>query len=227
MSNRITPKQTLIMWCLLAKNREVLQGEIIPEIKKADREALVALGYITSEKLNRAYLLKVEDKGWHWASGHLCDELPRSFKVLQDWLTRVHYQLERNSQTLAEFIGPPSEPPPKSILNKLRLRPRKSRMKSKKLPAAQLRQRIEEAYLALTNGRKAESVPLSKVRAQLADLDRATVDAGLLRIAQGDKQGNQKARLGQISDPKALLQEERNAAFSPGGEPFHLLWIQP
>jgi hypothetical protein len=227
MSNKITPKQTLIMWCLLAKNREVLQGEIIPEIKKADREALVALGYITSEKLNRAYILKVEDKGWHWASEHLCDELPRSFKVLQDWLTRVHHQLERNSQTLAEFIGPPSEPPAKSIPNKSRQRPRESRLKSKKLSAAQLRQRIEEAYLALTNGRKAESVPLSKVRTQLADLDRATVDAGLLRIVQGDKQGNQKARLGQISDPKALLQEERDAAFSPGGEPFHLLWIKP
>jgi hypothetical protein len=157
----------------------------------------------------------------------LCDELPRSFKVLQDWLTRVHHQLERNSQTLAEFIGPPSEPPAKSIPNKSRQRPRESRLKSKKLSAAQLRQRIEEAYLALTNGRKAESVPLSKVRTQLADLDRATVDAGLLRIVQGDKQGNQKARLGQISDPKALLQEERDAAFSPGGEPFHLLWIKP
>ena len=86
-----------------------------------------------------------------------------------------------------------------------------------------MRRHIEEAYLAITNGRKAESVPLSKLRAQLSELDRKTVDEGLLRILQGDD----KARLGQISDLKALTQDERDAAFNPGGESYHLLWIQP
>jgi len=47
-------------------------------------------------------------------------------------------------------------------------------------PAA-LRKRIESAYLALTDGRKNETVRLARLRAELSDLDRATVDAALPR----------------------------------------------
>ena len=225
----MTPKQTLIMWCLLGKQGHALQGEIVPKIEKKDREALVSGGYITAPKRGRAFSLRVEDKGWHWASEHLCDELPPNFQVLQSWLIRVHHFLERNGQTLADFIGPTPQSSAEPAAEKRRSRrsregtPGPKKKRPKPLTERQLRARIEKAYLAVTNGRKAESVLLSKVRTQLADLDRPTVDAGLLRILQGDE----KARLGQISDPKVLTREEREAAFCPGGEPFHLLWIQP
>jgi hypothetical protein len=225
----MTPKQTLIMWCLLGKHGQALQSEIVPRIAKKDRETLVSNGFITSEKRGRALSLKVEDKGWRWAGEHLSDELPPNFQVLRNWLEKVHKQLERNDQTLAQFIGSPPEHGNDSLQAEQDTRQTRkagtttSKKTPKPLTESQLRARIEKAYLAVTNGRKAESALLSKVRAQLSDLDRATVDAGLLRILQGDK----KARLGQISDPKALSGEERDAAFSPGGEPFHLLWIQP
>jgi hypothetical protein len=221
----MTPKQTLIMWCLLGRQGQAFQREIVPKVEKKDREALVAAGYITSPKHGQAYFLKVEDTGWRWGGEHLRDELPPNFQVLQNWLARVHENLERNNQPLAEFIGQPlHEPTPESSPRK---RPQKSTTattkKTQKPPTElQLRERIEKAYLTVTNGRKAEGALLSKVRAQLSDLDRATVDAELLRILHGDP----KARLGQISDPKALTPEERDAAFSPAGEPFHLLWIQ-
>jgi hypothetical protein len=65
-------------------------------------------------------------------------------------------------------------------------------------------------------------VRLSALRAQLADLDRATVDAGLAAILSGDK----SIRLTRISDPKALDAAEREAAYNPAGEPFHEIWIQ-
>ena len=221
----MTPKQTLIMWCLLGKHGEAPQREILPRIQKKDRDTLVSNGFITTKKLRRAISLKVEDKGWRWANEHLSDALPPNYQVLRNWLVKVHRNLEKNDQTLADFIGSPPEadadsPPPVE-------QPRKARhatgKKGRKLTERQLRVRIEKAYLAVTNGRKSESALLSKVRAQLSDLDRATVDAGFLRILQGDD----KARLGQISDPKALTPEDLEAAFSPGGEPFHLLWIQP
>jgi hypothetical protein len=223
----MTPKQTLIMWCLLGRQGQALQSEIVPRIEKKDRETLVSNGFIIGEKRGRALSLKVEDKGWRWASEHLGDELPPNFQVLRNWLAKIHQHLERNGQTLAELIGsPPLHIADQAPASRSAMRPRKAAT-GKKMPTPlterQLRARIEKAYLAVTNGRKAESAMLSKVRAQLSDLDRATVDAGLLRILQGDK----KARLGQISDPKALSEEERDAAFSPGGEPFHLLWIQP
>ncbi|MGE7418891.1 hypothetical protein [Methylobacterium tarhaniae] len=84
-----------------------------------------------------------------------------------------------------------------------------------------VRARIEEAYLACTGGRKAAPVRLSALRAALADLDRAAVDAGLAAILGGDP----SIRLTRISDPKALDAAERDAAFAPAGEPFHEIWI--
>jgi hypothetical protein len=228
MSEGITPKQALIMWCLLGRHGWAPQGDIIPKVGKKDREALVATGYITSTKVNRALVLKMEDKGWHWASGHLDAELPTGFRALQNWLARIDEFLGRNGSTLADFIGPAPQPPPEAAEKKTRSRSRKPLTPDapKSPSAAVLRRRIEVAYLTVTNGRKAEQALLRDVRAQLADLSREIVNAGLLRILQGDKEGKRKARLGQINDPKALSQTVRDAAFNPGGEPFHLLWIQ-
>jgi hypothetical protein len=229
-----TPKQTLIMWCLLGKGGQALQSKVGTEVTPKDREALKTAGLITrcdakGPKGGKAIGLIVEDKGWHWAGAHLRDDLPPNVRVLQNWLAQLHKYLERKGQTLADFfdgITPEDslEPPAKGQGRSPR-KPaaRAAKVKKQPMSPAQLRERIESAYLAVTNGKKAESAPLSKVRARLNDLDRETVDAGLLHILQGDK----KARLGQISDPKAISQEEREAAFSPGGEPFHLLWIQP
>ena len=84
-----------------------------------------------------------------------------------------------------------------------------------------MRKRIESAYLALTHGRKDESVRLARLRAELSDLDRATVDAALGRILKGDK----KAALMRHDDPHQLDQADHDAAFSPAGEPFHVIWI--
>jgi hypothetical protein len=225
MSDKLTPKQTLLMWCLLGCRGEALQRSIVPRAEANDRKVLVARGLISEGRHGQSIVLRVEDKGWRWASEHLRDELPLNFRVLQQWLGRVHDFLAETDRPLADFIGPPMESLPVLPPKKPRpLKPRKPTSKKPKPPSpAQVRQRIEAAYLAVTNGRKAESVPLSRLRAELSDLHRKTVDEGLLRILQGDD----KARLGQISDPKALTQDERDAAFSPGGEPYHLLWIQP
>lgn len=117
MSEGITPKQALVIWCLLGRHGWAAQGEIIPKVGRKDREALVAAGYITSTKVNRALVLKVEDKGWHWASSHLDAELPATFRALQNWLARVGDFLGRNGGTLADFIGPAPQPcrPPRRL----------------------------------------------------------------------------------------------------------------
>ncbi|MCJ2125304.1 hypothetical protein [Methylobacterium sp. J-077] len=228
------PAQTLILWCLLARHGRAPQGEVMPAVKKADREALAAAGLIGVEKSGRSFVLSVTDKGWHWAGTHLDAALPPAFRVMQDWLARLGGHLEQSGRTLADFIGAPPEPaepaetasktvsakkpPAKKVAAEKTARP----SAKKKPAAAALRARIEAAYLALTGGTRARAVRLSDVRAQLAELDRATVDAGLARILKGDK----TARLSQLSDPKALTQADREAAYSPAGEPFHLLWIQ-
>jgi len=231
MSDNITARQALIMWCLLGRHGWAFQRDILPEVDRKDREALVAAGYITSTMINRTLLLKVEDRGWHWASTHLEAKLPPAMVVLQNWLGRLHDFLARSGGTLADFVGPAPETPPEPATRKPRARvrkpvPPKPPKPPRPLSPTALRKRIEVAYLLVTGGRKAEQALLSELRLKLADVNRDALDAGLLRILQGDKEGKKKARLGQLNDSKALTQSVREAAFSPGGEPYHLLWIQ-
>jgi hypothetical protein len=221
-----TPAQTLILWCLLARHGGAPQGEIVPAVRKYDREALVAAGLVAVEKRGRALVLSVTDKGWHWAGAHLDAPVPPNFRVLGDLLVRLGRHLRETGGTLADFIGAEAEPAqavPAKAQRRTRAKAPTPRVRAARKPGPrQLRARIEDAYLALTGGERARAVRLSALRAELADLDRATVDGGLARILKGDG----TARLSQLSDPKALTQAEREAAFSPAGEPFHLIWIQ-
>lgn len=220
MSGTPTPKQALILWCLLGRHGSALQSTLVPRIDRADREALIAGRYLEAEKQGRSLRLTVTDRGWDWAGGHMREPLPPSFRVLQDWLERMQSDLAATGRTLAELVGAPPEeaasPVPKPPARKA------ASKGSKTLTPKQLRARIEAAYLALTGGERAKAVRLSALRTHLGDLDRATVDAGLAAILRGDK----TARLSQFSDPKSLDAAERAAAFSPAGEPFHIIWIQ-
>ncbi|MBE7197480.1 MAG: hypothetical protein INR70_06730 [Parafilimonas terrae] len=221
MSVTPTPKQALILWCLLGRGGSALQSALTPKLDRVDREALIAGRFLESAKQGRSQRLTVTDRGWDWAGKHLREPLPPSFRVLQDWLERIDADLARSERTLADLIGPTAEEPAPSTA-KPASKPRKSPAKAAKPSAKTVRARIEAAYLALTNGEKAEAVRLSALRAELKDLDRATVDGGLAAILRGDP----KARLSQFSDPKSLDDAEHAAAFSPAGEPFHIIRIQ-
>lgn len=230
MSQTPTPKQALILWCLLGKHGSALQSEVVPKVDAADRRALVSGQYLSEEKQGRSLRLTVTDGGWNWAGQHLRDPLPTNFRVLQDWLERIDQHLATTGETLAGLIGTPATPESPSA-ESLPAKPTRRRAakaapsgsaKPRKLTKKQVRTRIEAAYLALTEGQKAQAVRLSALRAHLSELDRATVDAGLAAILAGDP----TARLSQLSDPKSLSADEREAAFSPAGEPFHFIWIQ-
>ena len=222
MSGTPTPKQALILWCLLGRHGSALQSTLVPRVDRADREALIAGRYLEAEKQGRSLRLTVTDRGWDRAGGHMREPLPQSVRVLQDWLERIQADLAATGRTLAELVGTAPDAPAPSM-PKPRPSARKTASKeSKTLTPKQLRARIETAYLALTGGERAKAVRLSALRAHLGDLDRATVDAALAAILRGDK----TARLSQFSDPKSLDPVEREAAFSPAGEPFHIIWIQ-
>lgn len=206
----MTPGQTLLLWRLLGRGGQALQKDFKPGVKAPDRKALMADGLLKTDKGPRGALaLEITDKGWRYAAEHLRDPLHHTQGALQDWLTLLHRFLEQRDISLADFVTASGAAEKEQ--------PRKR----------ELRARIEQAYLAITGGRKAEAVPLAKIRAQLADLDRELVDDGLRRIHRGDKIGDGKARLGQFADPKALTQEDRDATWSAAGEPYHLLWIEP
>lgn len=217
MTDELTPTQALALWGLLARQGRAKATEVKP---KADRNALVAQGYAEAEAASKTVALT--DRGWNWAAMHCDAPLPPAQRPLQDLLLRLEAHLRASGETLAEFIGeaPPPSPPPVKVT-----RPAKPKAppKPKAPTAAVLRQRIEEAYLRASGGRRSEPVRLSKLRAELGDLDRKTVDAGLARIVKARKE---TASLSQIADNKAIDAAESEAAFSPAGEPFHLIRIR-
>jgi hypothetical protein len=228
MSSEPTPSQVLLLFGLLARHGECPQAELMPAVKKADREALIKSKLATAEKRGRGLYLTLTDAGWAWTGTHLSAELPPAHRALSDLMNRLHDYLLRSGQTLADLIGSKpamtgdtplsTKPPPKPRGPKATAR-KVSRPKT--LTPAALRKRIETAYLAITGQKRARSVKLSRLRAELADLDRATVDGALGRILAGDK----KASLMRHDDPAQLDRGDHEAAFSPAGEPFHLIWI--
>jgi hypothetical protein len=84
------------------------------------------------------------------------------------------------------------------------------------------RQRIEDAYTAATGGKYGQMVGLDKIRAALPDLDKATVDSTLKQILGSE---SEKATLQRNDDPRRITPAQKDAAFSPAGEPFHTLSI--
>jgi hypothetical protein len=216
-----TPTQALLLFGLLARHGACAQAELKPEVKKADREALVREKLITAPKVGRGLRLTLEDAGWAWTATHLSAALPPAQRTLSELLARLSEHLAKSGETLADFIG--SKPEEISPQQPARKRGRGGAKPTKPKPPspATLRKRIEAAYLALTHGRKNETVRLARLRAELSDLDRATVDGALGRILKGDK----TASLMRHDDPHQLNQADHDAAFSPTGEPFHVIWI--
>jgi hypothetical protein len=233
-----TPTQALLLFGILARHGVCKQAELIPKVKKADREVLIKEKLITDGKVGNSIKLTLADGGWAWTATNLSAPLPPAQRTLSDLLARLGEHLSKSGKTLGAFIGskpeeilpaasapkrskgaakPPKPKPPKPAKTKL--------TKSKRPPPTALRKLIEAAYLAVTDGRKDESVRLTRLRAELSDLDRATVDAALSLILAGDKAGKKKASLMRHDDPHQLDQADHDAAFNPAGEPFHVLWI--
>jgi hypothetical protein len=221
-----TPPQALLLFGILARHGACAQVELMPKVKKADREALVKERLITAPKVGGGFKLALTDDGWAWAPANLSAALPPAQRTLSNILARLSEHLARSSETLADFIGSKPEeilrPPPARKRGKGAAKPAKPKATKPKAPSpAALRKRIEAAYLTLTDGRKNESVRLARLREKLSDLDRATVDTALGRILKKDK----KASLMRHDDPHQLDQADHDAAFNPAGEPFHVIWI--
>lgn len=251
MSDDVTPTQALLLFGLLAVHGECAQAELMPAATKADREALEAARLIGVKKTGRAYFLSLTDRGWDWASANLSAELPPPQRALHELLGRLGEHLAKSGGSLAGFVGSKPEKkfdskpqikagtkraaalakPKASSVRAVKTATRskastvdrpKGATKSGKAPTpAALRKRIEAAYLSITNGRRNESVRLARLRQELPDLDRPTIDAALGRILKSDK----KVSLMRHDDPAQLSPADHAAAFNPAGEPFHVIWI--
>lgn len=216
----LTPSQALLVFGLLARHGECLQAELVPAVKKPDRDAVQKARLVTSFKVGRNIGLRLEDAGWAWAAGHLAVALPANQRALQDMLTRLGEHLAASGATLAEFIGPKPEaeaPPPKA---KPKGKPAGARAKGRAGPG-DTKSAIQRAFLEITGGRTGTDVRLAELRARLPDVDSKSFDAALseMHLEAG------KARLMRIEDGRAQTEADRSAAFHFKGDVFHSLWL--
>jgi hypothetical protein len=74
VTEELTPSQSLLVWCLLANQGVVKQKDVVPAVKKTDRETLVRAKLLDVTKQGNSFLLRLEDDGWAWAVAHLCPQ---------------------------------------------------------------------------------------------------------------------------------------------------------
>ena len=210
----LSEMQNLILWALLVQTGGGgFQKDIRPEVKKADREALVRAGLIAAEKRGRGFWLEATDKGWSWAAEHLDADLPKrstaGSAILQAWLTRLKAFMASRDLVLADVLGSqkrakrPTECPPRSHVDYMTLRTR-----------------IRRAYLDIAGAKLNTSVLLSDLREKLKDIDRASLDEAL-----GQMHLEEGTTLSGLNNPQEVTSAIRDGGLTFKGEPMYVLWI--
>ncbi len=210
----LSEMQTLILWALLVQTGGgAFQKDIRPEVKKADREALVRAGLIAAEKRGRGFWLEATDKGWSWAAEHLDADLPKrstaGSAILRAWLTRLKAFMASRNLVIADVLGAqqrsktPIETPSRAPID-----------------YATLRARIRRAYLDVAGAKLNTRVLLSDLRERLKDVDRA-----LLNEALGRMHLEEGTTLSGLNNPQEITPAIRDGGLTFKGEPMYVLWI--
>ena len=208
-------RQALAMWALLGNGGAGFGGAMKPEIKKAEREALLRAGLITEEPRARAKWLEVTDRGWRWAAEHLGDALPdKTYAgafVLQAWLARLQTFMRARNIELAEVLGPQAARSTEGT---------DAPTEEKIVDFPTLRERIRKAYLDATSGTFNARALLRDIRKRLPEVNREALDDALKRM-----QRDEDAHLMQLDNTIEITEADRAAALYIGREPRHILWI--
>ncbi len=183
-----TRTQTLILWAILAAPQGgMMQKDVRPAVTKPDRDALTKAGLVAAEKRGRGLWLEATEKGWNWAGENLDAPLPERTTagavVLQAWLSRLKAFLAASNLALADVLAP------RAALD------------------------LRAAYLGLTDGRFNARVRLADLRARLANIDRAALDAALTAA-----HGRDGLQLSASDNPPELSAADHAAALDYKGE---------
>lgn len=242
MDHGPTPKQTLLLWDVLGRGGSTAQAAVPFKVEAKDREALVRTGFLSTRKVGRALWLTAEDKGWAWADDHLDASLvaapapkttmkaptkpPASPKIptLQNWLGHLGAFLKAKGFALADVL--PQVRPPEPPVPKARARAgakSKTNAAARAAPGAHDRDAIEaavrNAVAALEGTPQRDGVRLSRLRQQLAHIDRAELDQALLSLFQ-----SHKVNLMNLDNPRDI-DAERDAAIPYKGQLLQVLWL--
>lgn len=218
MVENINPRQALFLWNLIltggGKDEGVKWSETKPELKPAEKQALVAAGYLNVSKQGAAKILTTTELAWSWAEGVdkvvlLKSRSALGATVLEALLNRLLPLLRERGIGLSELF--PRDGAPNSVVATA----------SASEPAQSLPARIETVCLQLTSGARQTRVKLHDLRRGLPDVPREALDSALLEL-----QRKRKLVLYREDNSAALRAEDRDAALFVGNEPRHLVLLE-
>lgn len=209
MAAKVTPRQTLLLWKLIAEGGQ-FQTEIKPVIAAKDRAAMLRDRLVTLDRRQKGgkgrplIFLDATDAGWSWAAEHLDAPLPvrsqSAGPILQAWLTKLKAYMDRTGTPLATILSEHQEAgSPTSRIE-------------------QIDEQIQSAYLAVTKGRWSARARLSEIRPLLDGVPRKTLDANLREMQRA-----KRLVLYPLDNPREIQPVDRDAAISIGGEPVHIV----
>jgi hypothetical protein len=214
MTTKSEPLDRLILLRLALEGGLVKNTDFKPELKKPDRDRLVAAGLMETEKRapgaggRKVLHLNLTERGWGWLVDHLAGELParaNAVRPLQKLLGCLKAYLDDRGVSLAEFLTRPST-------------------SESRLPLGEPEgdeQRIERAYYQLSGGRPNERVRLAALRAELPDIPRERLDVVLLAMAT---RGG--VALYPLENPLEIGPQDREAVLrTPSGHERHLIYL--
>jgi hypothetical protein len=196
------------MWVLMAEAREVpnteLQKRYGVHLKKADREALLDLGYISGVSRSGRISLTLADGGWAWCKEHLSAERPEGSGAMGGALYAVLRGIYRFSQAKdyipSEIFVPVAKPEP--------------------VQSDPIEVRVRAAYRKLTD-QPGGWVSLTKLRPLLGDLPKKAVDDTLRRMDRSPS-----VSIVPEENRKALTAADRAAAVRIGSHDNHYIAIE-
>jgi hypothetical protein len=200
---KLTPTQIQALVVLMAEARDLTNNELKElagfSLTGADNAKLVKLGLVETDKSHRPYSHGLTDKGWRAARElHLTPPTRASAatKTLLVLLANVQRALERQEVSHAEFF-------------------KRGGMVVESTESA-----VRTAYARLASA-PGGWVGLAALRADLADIDRASLDDTLRTMAR-----QEGVRIIPIADTKNLDATERAAALRIGGQDNHAIAIE-
>jgi hypothetical protein len=217
----LTAIEQAVLFFLMAESRPVFNAELTrrgPELRKQSREKLNQMKLIETAQVGRGLVHELTDKGWRRCGELLGADPPARSrgegKALYAVLAAIGRYLASTGQPLADLFRE-QQPAGDNI--------------GAQPVAAQtfgtsdgdVEYRVRDAYSRLAR-RPGGWVALMRLRAELADIPRTSVDAALVSLYQ-----QPGVSLIPEENQKVLTAADREAAVEIGDQDKHLIAIEP
>jgi hypothetical protein len=201
MVSKLSPKQALVVYCLIFTGDEPTESELRPKLKPKEIKELLEeeLIELFKKPKGRSDRLRPTDKAWLWADRNLGTALSTrsaaGTKALQYFLRTLGKYLRQRDATLTEILMA-ERPTILKISN----------------------DDIRSAYLELTGGSFNVPVRVADLGKSLPQVTPSDFIALLLKL-----HADQRVFFARLDDPQSVTEEDRRFAVEVDGHEKHLV----